>query len=351
MAGLIWVNPYILQMGFPECDPPLPDFDHQLEEAFGPMQEATGRGGIALRSFAGHVHHSERLTTPLRVAHITDQHVGRVTPFRIQMEAVRIANREQPDLVMLTGDFVCHSHQYLDQLEEVIGSFDAPVFAVLGNHDYWSGADEVKRVLLRAGAELLENAHTSITIRRERVQVVGVDDAYTGHHDVEKAVSGLDPRLPTVGLSHIAEMADALWRAGVPLVLSGHTHAGQITVAKLHEIALGRLAGHKYVHGLYGSRRKGLDTGAVYVGAGIGAAVMPLRLGERGKREVAVFQLGAQPGSIQEHHVEQIALPGRAVNEKKKLARQLAVEKKRERRERRAAKHDGRPAGEHANDA
>lgn len=261
------------------------------------------------------------------------------------MEAVRLANETQPDLVMLTGDFVCHSHQYLDQLEEVIGSFDAPVFAVLGNHDYWSGAEEVKRTLLRAGAELLRNQHTSITVRRERVQVVGVDDAYTGHHDVDKAVDGLDPRLPTLGLSHIAEMADPLWRAGVPLVLSGHTHAGQITVAKLHEIALGRLAGHKYVHGLYGTRKAEPEKGAVYVGAGIGAAVMPLRLGERGKREVTVFELGAQPGSIEEHHVEQRALPGRAVAEKKKLARQLAVEKKRERRERRLAKKNGVSGG------
>src|SRR5690606_2428572 len=154
---------------------------------------------------------SDRLTRPLRVAHITDQHVGRVTPFRVQMEAVRLANECQPDLVMLTGDFVCHSHAFLDQLEEVVGSFDAPVFAVLGNHDYWSGADDVSRALLRAGAEVLNNAHTAITIRRERVQIVGVDDAYTGHHDVEKAVSGLDPRLPTLGLSHIAEMADPLW--------------------------------------------------------------------------------------------------------------------------------------------
>lgn len=325
-------------MGFPEQDAPLPDFDRQLEEAFGPMQTETGRGGIALRWFAGHVHHSERLSAPLRVAHITDQHVGRVTPFRVQMEAVRLANQTQPDLVMLTGDFVCHSHQYLDQLEEVIASFEAPVFAVLGNHDYWSGADEVRRTLLRAGAEVLRNQNTSITVRRERVQVVGVDDAYTGHGDVDKSVKGIDPRLPTLGLSHIAEMADGLWRSGVPLVLSGHTHAGQITVAKLHEIALGRLAGHKYVHGLYGTRRTEPERGAVYVGAGIGAAVMPLRFGERGKREVTVFELGAQPGSIQEHHVEQAALPGRAVPEKTKIARALAVEKKRLRRERRLAR-------------
>ena len=304
----------MIGMGEAFRDPPGPDFDRDVEKAIGNIQRPD-RPTVALRWFAGHVQHSERLAAPLRVSHITDQHVGRVTPFRVQMEAVRLANQAQPDLVMLTGDFVCHSHQYLDQLEEVVGSFDAPVFAVLGNHDHWSGAPEVRLALLRAGAELLDNANTSITIRRERVQLVGVDDAYTGHADVEKAVRGLDPRLPTLGLSHIAEVADRLWLEGVPLVLSGHTHAGQITVAKLHEIALGKLAGHKYVHGLYGCRRNELDKGAVYVGAGIGAAVMPLRIGERGKREVTIFELGAKPGSFEEHHVEQAALPGKAPTE------------------------------------
>ena len=94
-------------------------------------------------------------------------------------------------------------------------------------------------------------------------------------------------------------------------MLAGHTHGGQVTLARLHEIALGRIAGHKYVHGLYGSRTpKGSNApqGAVYVGAGIGAAVMPLRLGERGKRELTIFELGHAPGTFDEHHAEQAAL-------------------------------------------
>ena len=97
-------------------------------------------------------------------------------------------------------------------------------------------------------------------------------------------------------------------------MLAGHTHGGQVTLARLHEIALGRIAGHKYVHGLYGSRSPlgpHAPAGAVYVGAGIGAAVMPLRLGERGKRELTIFELGLSPGSFDEHHAEQPALLGR----------------------------------------
>jgi hypothetical protein len=122
-------------------------------------------------------------------------------------------------------------------------------------------------------------------------------------------------------------------------VLSGHTHAGQVTLARLHELAVGKLAGHKYIHGLYGSRLTATKPeGAVYVGAGIGAAVIPLRLGDRGRREVAIFDLGAPPGAIPEHHDEQSAHPGRKPNLRTKLKRRIAVEKKRQKREKKAQK-------------
>lgn len=293
---------------------------------------------IRLRRFAGPVAYGTGIEH-LRVAHLTDQHVGRVTPYRIQREAVELANAQKPDLVVITGDFVCHSQLYLDQLEHLMRMFTAPVVGVLGNHDHWSGAAEVKASLTRAGVEVLCNQNTTITLRNQKLQLVGLDDAYTGHARREQALKGLDPSIPALGLSHIAEEADALWRAGVPLVLSGHTHAGQVTVARLHELAVGRLAGHKYIHGLYGSREtngagRGAQ-GAVYVGAGIGAAIMPLRLGERGKREVAIFELGTVPGAFDEHHTEQEALPGRKPSRERQRKRAEAVERKRLRRLRR----------------
>lgn len=301
----------------------------------GPSARVVERKRVQVRRFAGHAAFCEHFAAPLKVVHVTDQHVGRVTPFSVQMEAVRLTNEARPDLVAITGDFVAHSCAYLDQLQEVIAAFDAPVVCVLGNHDHWSGPNEVRGALIRAGAIVLDNAHTVLEVNHARLQVVGLDDAYTGHADVGRAVKGLDPRLPTIGLSHIAEEADRLWHHGVPLVLSGHTHGGQITLARLHELAVGRLAGHRYVHGLYGARKG--ERGAVYVGAGIGAAVMPVRLGDRGQREVTVFELGVQPGHYaDEHHEEQIPLPGRKPSEKTKLKRALAVERKREQRERRS---------------
>lgn len=287
--------------------------------------------GISVRRFAGPSAYVDQLEH-IRVAHLTDIHVGRVTPLRVQQAAVDLANASNPDFTVITGDFVCHSTRYLDELSELIARINSPVFCVLGNHDYWSGAPEVRWALRRAGAEVLDNAHTTITVRHQRMQLVGLDDSYTGHASRERAVRGLRRDLPTLGLSHIAEEADGLWHHGVPLVLAGHTHAGQITVAKLHEIVAGKLGGHKYIHGLYGCRRAREHKGAVYVGAGIGAAMIPFRVGERGKREVTIFELGHAPGSFDEHHDDQEAMPGRKPSPKLQYKRAAAVVIKEQRR-------------------
>jgi predicted MPP superfamily phosphohydrolase len=294
---------------------------------------------IELRRFAGSDAHRETLSH-VRVAHLTDLHYGRVTPLAVQRAAIDLVNAQEPDLVVITGDFVCHSQMFLDQLVAELGRLRAPVLGVLGNHDYWSGAEEVAGALRRAGVEVLRNAWTEQTIRGQRLQVVGLDDAYTGHADRERALKGLRPDVASLGLSHIAEEADALWARGVPLVLAGHTHAGQVTLARLHELALGRLVGHKYVHGLYGRRRRDAESppGAVYVGAGIGAAVMPIRLGERGRRELAVFELGCDAVVEAEHHAEQPALEGRKPSPELTEKRRAAVHKKMWKREAREAK-------------
>jgi len=305
------------------------------------------RNGIQLRRFAGPRAYRDQLSR-LRIAHLTDLHVGRITPLAVQRAAVQMANAEKPDLVVLTGDFVCHSQLYLDELAEVVAGFKAPTIAVLGNHDYWSGADEVAATLRRAGVQVLRNQNTVVEVAHQRLQVVGLDDSYTGHARMDEAVKGMRTDLPTLALSHIAEEADGLWRRGIPLVLAGHTHGGQVTLAGLHELALGKIGGHRYVHGLYGSRGNGHPRpqasahskshpraveGAVYVGAGIGAAVIPLRIGERGKREVTIFELGAEQGSFVEHHAEQEPMPGRKPSQALMAKRAAKVVRKRLRRE------------------
>ncbi len=317
-------------MGLVTAPPDLDDLANLVSRAASDDNGGPNGAAFSVRRFAGPHAHVDQLDH-LRIAHLTDLHVGRITPMPVQYRAVDIANEAKPDLVVITGDFVCHSQLYLDALTEVVGRIDAPVLCVLGNHDHWAGAKEVRWALRKAGAEILDNAHTTITLRHQPLQVLGIDDAYTGHADREAAAKGLRRDRAVLGLSHIAEEADALWHHGVPLVLSGHTHAGQVTLAGLHELWLGRVIGHRYVHGLYGRRG---DAGAVYVGAGVGASVWPVRLGQRARREVTIFELGQISGTFDEDHAEQVALPGREPSARTKQRRIEQVVRKRLKRER-----------------
>lgn len=301
------------------------DREARAEFVWQPRKRREPTPRLEVRRFAGPRSFVEGLSRPLRVAHLTDQHVGLITPMRVQMAAIDAANAAQPDLVAITGDFVCHSQAYLGALRYLLDAIEAPVVGVLGNHDHWAGAREVRVTLRRAGVVVLDNASTVLRLGGQELQVVGLDDAHTGQADLRKALRGMRPDLPTIGLSHIPEEADGLWAGGVPLVFSGHTHAGQVTVARLNELTLGRVGGHRYVHGLYGSRTEPAPRGAVYVGAGIGSAVVPVRMGSRARREVALFELGVEPGQIDEHHTEQEALPGRPVSNRRKARRAAKV--------------------------
>ena len=296
------------------------------------------RTGVVYRHFAGPERHVGALSTPLRVAHVSDQHIGMVTPMRLQRAIMEEVNGLGVDLVALTGDYVGYGLGYLDRLEEVLARLEVPAIAVLGNHDHFAGAAEVRRTLERVGVTVLSNAWTEFRCRGEQIQVVGLDDAYTGHADAARATAGLDRRRPVLALSHIAEEADQLWSLGAPLVLSGHTHAGHITVGGLHEFTLGRIFGYRYLHGLYGSRAADA-LGAVYVSAGIGASVFGLRVGERARREVPVFTLGTPRDPANEHHAEQS--PQRAwrpFSERKIETRQAKIARQRARHASRATR-------------
>ena len=192
----------------------------------------------------------------LRIAHLTDLHVGRITPVEVQRTAVEMTNAEKPDLVLLTGDFVCHSQLYLDQLTEV----DAPLPGA-GDRRARQPRPLVGRRRGRARRSSAAASRCCATATRRSpcatsaCRSSGSTTRTPATRGATRRSRGCATTCRRIGLSHIAEEADGLWRHGVPLVLSGHTHAGQVTLARLHELAVGKIAGHKYVHGLYGSRR------------------------------------------------------------------------------------------------
>lgn len=227
----------------------------------------------------------------VRIAQLSDVHVGLSTPRERIRAAVEAINASAVDLVVLTGDYVTNSEGPVPRVAEQLGGLTAPTFAVLGNHDHWVDAHGVTRQLERAGYEVLRNAHTRLQVRGVPLTIVGVDDGCSGHDDVGRALRGVGQAGTRVVLAHAPPTADRLPEGAGLLCLSGHTHGGQIAVPGLTERLMRRL-GQPYVRGRYSVRGNTL-----YVNRGLGYGVggPAVRLGSR--PEVSFFTLRvARPG-------------------------------------------------------
>lgn len=219
----------------------------------------------------------------ITIAHFTDLHIGKgERSARRVRKAVEILNELAPDVVALTGDYVRYSQRALPHLADALRGFRSPVFATLGNHDHWLDAEGVVAALHLAGIEVLTNEHRTIELRGRPLHVIGIDDRLTRHDDADAAFAGVPAGGTRLVLSHIAEVADEIGARGGALVLSGHTHGGQINVPGITSRIFGRM-GRRYMSGFY---RVGGQV--LYVNNGIGASV-PIRIAA--PTEVAIFVL------------------------------------------------------------
>jgi predicted MPP superfamily phosphohydrolase len=235
----------------------------------------------------------------LRIAHLTDIHVGLVTPRARILRAIELVRRARPDITVLTGDFVCYARRFVEPMGELLAGIGGVVACVLGNHDYWTHASGVARALERCGYAVLRNQHFSLRVRGADLHVIGIDDGITGHDDVPRAFAKLSrARHGTrLALSHAPELADRAVAHGAQLVLAGHTHGGHVRIPRLTERIFERM-GHRYLAGFYpiapggaGSARRA--SGLLYVNCGVGSSSIPLRAGA--PAEAALLTLRREP--------------------------------------------------------
>ena len=220
-----------------------------------------------------------------RVAQLTDLHHSRLVPLAEVRRVVKLANSARPDAIVLTGDYTTARRRYVEPCAEALGDLRAPagVWAVLGNHDHYTDAELTTRALRRRGVEVLSNANTTLRRGPDTLQLAGVDDWGWGKADFARALKGLDPARPAVLLSHEPGVFDLPEARGLALVLSGHTHGGQISLPLVGAPAR-FLEEFRYLRGLYER-----DGAQLYVSRGTGMIGVPVRLGAR--PEVAVITL------------------------------------------------------------
>jgi predicted MPP superfamily phosphohydrolase len=208
------------------------------------------------------------------VVQLSDLHVGPRTPLSLIRAAIEEANRFEPDLVVLTGDFVSRRREEVQGVRDHLGGLGAPTLAVLGNHDVRVDPRGAAAALRSHGYEVLENAWTTLRLRGAPLTVVGVGDHLTRRDDVPAAVRGLPPGGPApLVLAHGPRTAEKLAAVGRPaLCLSGHTHGGQVNLPILTPLLLASIR-EPYARGLYQ-----LGPVQLYVNRGVGMSGLPFRL-------------------------------------------------------------------------
>lgn len=218
-----------------------------------------------------------------RIVQLSDLHVGSFVADYELRRGLELVKQARPDLIVLTGDLIDHDIRHAERLGRFVRALKAHaphgVFSVMGNHDYYTGVQQVQRVLEAAGAEVMNNRHVRIGDKGGSFVLAGLDDV-VGNPDPRGAFEGAPPELARVLLSH----NPGFFPRSHPfsdLTLSGHTHGGQISLfINPAELVLR----HGFVRGHYLK-----DQSQLYVNRGFGTAGPPTRIGS--PPEIASIEL------------------------------------------------------------
>jgi predicted MPP superfamily phosphohydrolase len=235
-----------------------------------------GRHAFELRELAVRIPGLPRVLDGYVVAQISDIHTGNHVGERELDEGLSLVRKARPDLVVVTGDLVDFEATFAPFVGRKLADLPSRdgVFACLGNHDYYAGADSIVRALRAAGiAPLVDEGRVLRASDGGGFALLGVDDVTSKRHGrsgprLARALSMVPPEVPRILLSHQPPTVDA-WAGQVALQLSGHTHGGQINPG-------GRMLNllFEYAAGAYA-----VSGTTLYVNRGFGTVGPPVRVG------------------------------------------------------------------------
>jgi predicted MPP superfamily phosphohydrolase len=170
-----------------------------------------------------------------KIAQLSDMHIGRTIGAEFVRECVERVNAQQPDMVVLTGDIVDLPvnmiEEALFELTKLKSTFGT--FFIMGNHEYFRGPEAVVEHIKGLGITVLLNESRTIGDSETAFNLVGINDLVSKRmgvmpYDVEAAFGDVDPELPTIVLAHQPKSVTVTQHKAFDLMLSGHTHGGQI---------------------------------------------------------------------------------------------------------------------------
>ena len=227
-----------------------------------------------------------------RILHISDIHGGSPLYRASVRERLAAAEGMAVDLVVFTGDLASQTDA-VEDAASALGELEARdgIVAVLGNHDYWMGEEVVSEALAAVGVRVLRNAHMVVESGGERLYLVGVEDCcYVGRDDLPGALRGVPEGAPVVIATHSPDIVFKPLAARASVILSGHTHGGQVVFPWIGPLYVPTKLGRRRMSGL-------LSVGGtvLYVNRGLGEISPPMRL--NCPPEIALLTLRSRPSS------------------------------------------------------
>ena len=233
-----------------------------------------------------------------RIAQLSDIHLGPFTTANYIRRCVAITNGLEPDLIALTGDYVCWDPKAQGEAVRVLAGLRAPhgVFGCMGNHEADVGIeDSITRLFAAQGIRMLRQERAPIRLGDEMLNLIGIDNGNDVAPDAEQQVEG-DRRLQQLKALIMPDTVNILLihspqtfgdrELGIDLTLAGDTHGGgQLSLDFIHRgLNLGSLVGVPYIRGLYKNGGEQL-----YMNRGIGITGFPIRFGAR--PEITMLEL------------------------------------------------------------
>jgi predicted MPP superfamily phosphohydrolase len=222
----------------------------------------------------------------LRIAVVGDFHVGPHKQDAFVRRAAAVVNAEKPDIILLVGDFLFDHASDVAHLAP-LRDLRAPLgtYAVLGNHDSDTHgphatapandrSDDIERFLTPLGVTFLRNRSVTHEFRGHRFCVAGTDDVWMKTHDLAAALKDIPADLPVILLTHNADATLDAAAARASLIVSGHTHGGQLRLPFFGPLTkLPQKLSKKFDRGLFPLS----STCTLAITHGIGETFLPLR--------------------------------------------------------------------------
>jgi hypothetical protein len=206
---------------------------------------------------------------------VSDIHVGRYVSPEEARRRLAPARRLRADLIVCTGDVATYGDQRLRQAIAVLDETmpRGPRYACLGNHERWINERVATEELKAAGFDVLNNENRRVTVRGGELWLAGVNDPHTRADDLKAALDGVPDDWFSILLSHSPDIVNEASARGADLMLSGHTHGGQVVIPLIGPTSGASRYGPRYASGVF--RVRGTT---MFVTRGVGEVVVPMRM-------------------------------------------------------------------------